>query len=245
MGFKKINDLAKKTIKIPPEFKMPLAQDYGQVDNSNTNQIRKIDYWVLKSGLMCFECHSPCSKQHLSRQNGLNVCTSCLNKNFRRTNNRQLAKFKYEKRKPTKRRNWNHVAFIGRNSSGKPLSLEPFKKLENFAKKWKNFPHSATHQINVIDYFGANGSALANLSTMTEVCRPDKFGFQPEPVSDLIYRFQQVYQERDRVTIVAFQMAAISVKIINLVNFFCIFKILVMGIGLTDFKGFLLKFLIR
>ena len=55
---------------------------------------------------------------------------------------------------------------------------------------------------------------------MTDSCIKDKLGFHPEPMSDLVNRIQQMYLKRDRVTIVAYQVAGITVKIQNLVIFF-------------------------
>ena len=60
---------------------------------------------------------------------------------------------------------------------------------------------------------------MANYKTMNERCVNYKLGFHPELVSDLVNRIQQVYL-RDRVTVVAYQVAGITVKIKNLVILF-------------------------
>ena len=48
----------------------------------------------------------------------------------------------------------------------------------------------------------------------------DKNGFSPEPMVDIVNRFQQIYLAGDLVTIVAYQISGITVKIQNLVRFF-------------------------
>jgi hypothetical protein len=63
---------------------------------------------------------------------------------------------------------------------------------------------------------------------MTQRCYEGKDGLTPEPIADIVNRFQQVYLVGDMVTIVAYQTAGITVKISNLVSFF-LFVFLICG----------------
>jgi hypothetical protein len=63
---------------------------------------------------------------------------------------------------------------------------------------------------------------------MTRRCYEGKDGLTPEPMADIVNRFQQVYLVGDMVTIVAYQIAGITVIISNLVSFF-LFVFLICG----------------
>ncbi len=78
--------------------------------------------------------------------------------------------------------------------------------------------HGKTSKTNVIDCFAGNGSGLASYETMTQHCVRGNDGFSAEPMSDIVNRCQQVYLAGDKVTLVAYQISGITLKIQNLVS---------------------------
>jgi hypothetical protein len=85
---------------------------------------------------------------------------------------------------------------------------------------YRFFPTTQSHKLNRVDYFGASGSGLAHYTTMTTRVSKDKNGFSPEPLADIVNRYQQIYLDGDLITFGAYQIAGITVKVQNLVRFF-------------------------
>jgi hypothetical protein len=73
-----------------------------------------------------------------------------------------------------------------------------------------------------VDFFGANGSALATYDAMFHSVNKDKENFKLEPLCDLLDRIQMMYVPMlgDKVTLVMFKISGFTVKISNVVIFF-------------------------
>jgi hypothetical protein len=76
-----------------------------------------------------------------------------------------------------------------------------------------------------VDFFGANGSALATYDAMFHSVNKDKENFKLEPLCDLLDRIQMMYVPMlgDKVTLVMFKISGFIVKIWNVVLFYIIF----------------------
>ncbi len=62
---------------------MPSISEYGQVNSTNVDLVRKIDFYDLKTGLRCEGCHSPCcisTRLHNFKRG----CISCRKGQYRR-----------------------------------------------------------------------------------------------------------------------------------------------------------------
>ncbi|KZS06413.1 Uncharacterized protein APZ42_030145 [Daphnia magna] len=94
------------------------------------------------------------------------VCDTCVKDRDQQVAQSHDVSLKLLKYPPFTTNSVNHIAFVGRQSRGRPLSNENFEILKEFSRNWSDFPLRTTSIQNDIGNFGGNGSALAVYSAM-------------------------------------------------------------------------------
>ncbi|KAK4005527.1 hypothetical protein OUZ56_007233 [Daphnia magna] len=198
---------------------VPTELHFGVSLPSYEEIFRKCDWWDLPEGLMCSKCYNQVSNLFLSKDFKKRVCDTCVKDRDQQVAQSHEVSLKLLKYSQFTTNSVNHIAFVGRQSRGRPLSNESFEILKEFSRNWSDFPLRTTSIQNDIGNFGGNGSALAVYSAMNTRLLKNSNGNTFLPLSELIARLSCFYRPGlDHITIVFYTFTALSVKAQNLLR---------------------------